>query len=129
MYLLKISFAVRIFQVEKTGSSIIFDTFALFPDTTHWQEKTCFIKAKSSPYYRKGAFSVQTIFYACVGRDNLPHPHFRHEWLWKVVENIVTNNLQKSIFFNQQLLLKKQNLARVQDGRFGLRLRRHQIAH
>ena len=34
-------------------------------------------------------------------------------------EKIVTNPLQKSLVFNQQRLLRKRNLTRVPDGRFG----------
>ena len=47
-------------------------------------KKTCFTIAKSSLYYRKDAFSVQTMFYACVERYNLSDPHFRDEFELKL---------------------------------------------
>ena len=34
-------------------------------------------------------------------------------------ENIVTNQLQNSLVFNQRRLLRKRNMARIPDGRFG----------
>ena len=66
--------------------------------------------------------------YASAERNNLPHPPFRHEksvtlnrhvMLCKLGENIVTNHLQKSLAINQRRLLRKRNLTRVPDGRFG----------
>ena len=61
-------------------------------------------------------------FYAFVGQNNLPHQLFamhlsKNETPWPciVVENTVTNQLQKSIVLNKFILLRKRNLARVQD--------------